>query len=131
MKNKIKQMKKVFLVATLVLIAGLAFSQSPLPVGKSQLNLGVGLSGWGVPIYIGLDHSVHKDITIGGELSYSNYRENNNKHNITGFSGNANYHFNTILDIPQVWDFYAGLNIGYFVWSSPDGYVGKYSSRMV
>jgi outer membrane immunogenic protein len=45
-----------------------------------------------------------------------------------GFSGNANYHFNTLLEIPQKWDFYAGLNIGFFAWLSPDDYYGSHKS---
>lgn len=126
---------KFFLFAVVLLLTyGAAFSQSPLPVGKTQLNLGVGLSEWGVPFYVGLDHSIHKDITIGGEFSYRSYNEKWGEykyhHNIMGFSGNGNYHFNSLLNIPQNWDFYAGLNLGFFVWSSPDAYKGSHSSGL-
>ena len=127
-------MKKLLLLSTFVLIAGFAFSQNPMPVGKSQLNLGVGLSGWGVPIYIGLDHGVHKNITIGAEVSFRSYNENwrNNRyrHNITGISGNANYHFNNALEISKKWDLYAGLNLGFYVWTSPDNYGGNNNSGL-
>ena len=127
-------MKKLLLLSTFVLIAGFAFSQNPMPVGKSQLNLGVGLSGWGVPIYIGLDHGVHKNITIGAEVSFRSYNENwrNNRyrHNITGISGNANYHFNNALEISKKWDLYAGLNLGFYVWTSPDNYNGNHNSGL-
>ena len=127
-------MKKLLLLSTFVLIAGFAFSQNPMPVGKSQLNLGVGLSGWGVPIYIGLDHGVHKNITIGAEVSFRSYNENwrNNRyrHNITGISGNANYHFNNALEISKKWDLYAGLNLGFYVWTSPDNYDGNNNSGL-
>jgi outer membrane immunogenic protein len=132
--SKIKDMKKLLLIAAFVLVSGLTFGQSALPKGNAQLNLGFGLSGWGVPFYIGLDYSVHDDITIGGEFSYRSYRENWHsdyyRHNIMGFSGNANYHFNTILEIPRNWDFYAGLNIGFYAWSSPDGYEGDHASEL-
>lgn len=129
-------MKKTFftVVIALVFISGTVFSQSPLPLGRTQLNLGVGFSGWGIPFYIGLDYSVHKDITLGGELSYRSYRENwKDKyyhHNVMGFSGNGNYHFNSLLKIPQRWDFYAGLNVGFYVWSSPNEYYGSHSSGL-
>jgi outer membrane immunogenic protein len=127
-------MKKTILLFVLVLTTGLLFSQSPLPLGRSQLNVGVGLSQWGVPVYLGIDHSVHNDITVGGEFSIRTYNENwrssKYRHSIMGFSGNANYHFNTILDIPQNWDFYAGLNLGFYVWSSPDGYEGNHNSGL-
>ena len=127
-------MKKLLLLSGFVLIAGFAFSQNPIPVGKSQLNLGVGISGWGVPVYIGIDYGVHKNITIGGEVSFSSYNENwkNNRyhHNITGISGNANYHFNNALEISKKWDLYAGLNLGFYVWTSPDNYDGNNNSGL-
>lgn len=128
-------MKKVLFAAfTILLLSGSAYSQSPLPLGRTQVNLGVGLSDWGIPFYLGLDYSVHKDITIGGEFSYRSYRENWKDHyyhhGIMGFSGNGNYHFNSLLNIPQNWDFYAGLNIGFYVWTSSDTYDGKHGSGL-
>ncbi len=127
-------MKKLFLAAAFALISGFSFAQSPLPLGRNQLNFGVGLSEYGVPFYIGIDHSVHQDITIGAEFSYRSFNEKYNSytyhHNIMGFSGNGNYHFNTVLNIPQTWDFYAGLNIGFYVWSSPDTYNGSHQSGL-
>ena len=129
-------MKKVSILAalTLLLVSFNAFSHSPLPIGRSQLNVGVGLSEWGIPIYIGIDHSVHKDITLGAEFSYRSYNENwkNNyyRHNIMGFSGNANYHFNSLLHIPTNWDFYAGANLGFYSWNSPKNYDGNRTSGL-
>ncbi len=127
-------MKKLsfFLLAALIFSTAKVFSQSPLPIGKAQFNAGIGLSEWGVPIYFGLDYSVHEDITVGGEFSYRSYREHWNngyyRHNVIGISGNGNYHFNTLLDIPQEWDFYAGLNLGFYIWNSPNDYYGSRST---
>ncbi len=42
-------MKSLFLAITVLLISTSGYSQSPLPVGSSQINFGVGLSDWGVP----------------------------------------------------------------------------------
>lgn len=129
-------MKKVLFLITFVLlfISGSAYSQSPLPLGRTQLNLGVGLSEWGVPIYVGMDYSVHRDITVGGELSYRAYREKWDQlyydHSVIGISANGNYHFNTIMRIPQNWDFYAGLNLGFYVWNSPNDYPGDHISGL-
>lgn len=127
-------MKKIFLTIAILLIIGFSFGQNSLPKGSSQLNLGVGISGWGVPIYLGMDFGVHNDITIGGELSFRSFRENwksySYRHSIIGISGNANYHFNRILNIPEDFDFYAGLNLGFYVWSSPDNYDGTHSSGL-
>lgn len=127
-------MKKLIISFTFVLITSFAFSQSPLYVGTSQLNLGVGMSDSGIPLYIGFDHSVARDITLGAELSYRAYNENwqNNyyNHNIVGISGNANYHFNTLFGISPRWDLYAGANVGFYIWTSPDGYPGRHNSGL-
>ncbi|HLN72825.1 MAG: hypothetical protein ACM3O8_03705 [Methylococcaceae bacterium] len=127
-------MKKFLLIVAFALISALTFSQNPFPKGRDQLNFGVGLSGWGVPVYIGIDHGVGKEFSIGGEFSYRDYRENWKNyyynHNVMGFLGNANYHFNKILELPDAWDIYAGLNLGFYVWSSPDTYMGSHSTGL-
>ncbi len=118
-------MKKIIYTTFLILFATLSFAQSPLPKGKAQINAGVGMSNWGLPVYVGFDYGVHPDISLGAEISYRQYKEywgkknyvSTNKYAVWGFSGNANYHFNTILKIPSDWDFYAGLNIGFWSWT--------------
>ena len=128
-------MKKFFLIIALALVSGLTFIKDAPAQGKNQLNLGVGFSDWGVPLYIGIDHYVSTDVTLGGEFSYrSGYREYWNDEyydrNVMGFSGNANYHFNTILEIPRTWDFYAGINVGFYVWNKYDNYRGNNNSGL-
>lgn len=126
--------KYIFLFALISLISVSSFGQNSLAVGRSQLNFGVGLSDWGVPLYLGFDHAVSSDVTLGGELTYSSYREYWDHyyydHSITGISGNANYHFNNAFNIPRNWDLYAGLNLGFYVWSSPDTYDGSHTSGL-
>jgi outer membrane immunogenic protein len=115
-------MKKSLLLLVFMLIAGVCFAQNPIEKGQAQINAGVGLSSWGIPLYGGVDYGVHKDVTIGGELSYRSYREEyysyKFRHSIFGISANGNYHFNTLLDIPDNFDLYAGLNLGYYIWST-------------
>lgn len=127
-------MKKIFLVAVLLVSVGIIFAQCPIEKGQAQLNAGVGFSSWGVPIYAGLDFGVHKDITLGGQLSFNSYRENYHSHkydhSIIGISGNANYHFNHIMSIPTDWDFYAGLSLGFYIWNSSGDYPGSHSSGL-
>jgi hypothetical protein len=128
-------MKKQFVILLFLLFLGqLTFAQYALPKGKSQLNAGVGFSSWGTPVYLGFDYGVHKDISLGGELSYRGYRDRWDgyyyDHNVIGISGNGNYHFNHALSIPKNWDFYAGLNLGFYIWSSPDNYQGSHSSSL-
>jgi hypothetical protein len=110
-------------------------AQYALPKGKAQLNTGVGLSSWGVPVYVGFDVGVHRDISVGGEFSFRSYYDRVKNgyryhHTIVGISGNGNYHFNTILNIPRNWDFYAGLNLGFYAWKSPDDYPGDRTSGL-
>ena len=114
-------MKKNILIALLCLVSLGALAQGSLEKGGLQLNAGFGTSGWGTPIYVGLDYGVIKDITIGGELSYrsdsNNYEGNKYKSSVIGIGVNGNYHFNSVLNIPSKWDFYAGLGLNYYIWS--------------
>lgn len=117
-----------------MMISMASLAQHPVAKGGAQLNAGVGLSSWGIPVYLGFDFGVHRDITIGAEASfrsydnrYEDYRYN---HSILGISGNINYHFNSLLNIPSNWDFYAGLNLGFYHWNSPDNYHGRQFSGL-
>ncbi len=127
-------MRKQLFTILLILCSYLTFAQYALPKGKSQLNAGLGFSSWGTPVYLGFDYGVHPDISVGGELSYREYQDNYNSydysHNVIGISGNGNYHFNHALEIPKNWDFYAGLNVGFYIWSSSDDYHGSHSSGL-
>lgn len=124
----------VLITIAFVFISFSSFSQNPSPVGSNQLNVGVGFSGWGIPVYLGLDHYLHRDISLGGELSYRSYNENwdhnTYKQSITGIAANLNYHFSTILNIPSRWDLYAGVNLGFFIWNTPDTYNGNNNSGL-
>lgn len=123
-------MRSLFLsLISIFLISGIASAQSPLEAGGIQLNAGVGFSGWGLPIYVGADFGATDDISIGGEFSYRNYRNKiigtTYNHRVMGILINGNYHFNTVLEIPDPFDFYAGLSLGYYVWTSDAKYPGN------
>ncbi len=127
-------MKKIILSIGLCLVSILTFAQGSLEPGRNQLNIGLGLSGWGIPVYVGIDHGFKENITLGGELSFRSYRQkiasNTYSHSIIGISGNGNYHFNELLGIDPEWDLYAGLNIGFYIWNSPAAYSGSGSSGL-
>lgn len=127
-------MKKVFLALILLAAAVAVFAQNSVAVGQTQVNFGLGLSNWGVPVYVGLDYGIGKDVTLGGELSYRSFNEDHNNNNydrsVFGVYGNLNYHFNHVLSIPMNWDFYAGLNLGYNVWNEPNDYEGDHISGL-
>jgi len=113
-------MKRISIIFALVIFSALAMNaQAPLEKGGAQLNAGFGLSGWGVPIYVGLDFGVGNDFTLGFEGSFASYSYGyNNRATLFSFFGNANYHFNRIMNIPSNWDFYGGLCLGFYGWSN-------------
>ncbi len=110
-------MKKIALLLA-VFAFSFANAQAPLEQGGVQLNAGFGTSGWGTPVYVGLDYGIAKNWTLGGELSFQSYNTEGFKNNIIGIQANGNYHFNEILNIPSEWDFYGGASLSYYSWSS-------------
>lgn len=103
-------MKRISIVVAALMFTGLIFAQegqAPLSIGEKQMNFGLGF-GNGLPVYWGMDWSVHDDITVGGVAAL-------NVDNFDWLSLNAkgDYHFNRLIGIPSNWDFYAGMGIGY------------------
>jgi outer membrane immunogenic protein len=124
---------KVSLLAILLISGFLTVSaQAPIGIGEFQINAGLGFSNSGVPIYGGFDVGVHEDITVGGELSFRAYDDSwdgtTYNHSMIGIAGNANYHLNTVLEIPSEWDVYGGLNLGFYIVTSDSGYGGPEDS---
>jgi outer membrane immunogenic protein len=130
-------MKKLKLLSLFVLLAAtVSYAQGTLDKGGKQLNAGIGFSNWGTPVYVGLDFGVHEAITIGPKISYRNRSERVSgfeySQSLTVISFNGNYHFNKLLQLPWQWDLYAGLTLGYYIWSdvkwsnnSVNGFDGK------
>lgn len=120
-------MKKLTFLATLF-IASFTFSQGTLKEGKTQLNLGVGFSGWGTPVFLGLDYGLGNNWTVGGEVSYRSFGNDaffyDYTYTIIGVAGNGNYHFNEILDLPKKWDLYGGASLGFYIWNNSYKYKG-------
>lgn len=118
-------MRKLFL--SLFMLFGLALTsqaQGTLRKGDTQLNAGLGLSGWGTPVYVGLDFGMGKNFTLGVEGSYRSYNQNyyggKFDSSIIGLQGNGNYHFNEILDMDDEWDLYAGLALNYYIFQTDE-----------
>lgn len=67
-------------------------------------------------------------LAMGFNVSYRSYNHrwsaDDYRLSVLGFFANGNYHFNTLLDIPQEWDLYAGLSLGFVSVSSPSAYKG-------
>lgn len=89
--------------------------------GDMQINAGIGLIGFGIPIYAGLDYFVTNDISLGVEGSFNTFNETNYlfeyQPKIYGVAVVGNFHFNKVLKIPAKYDFYAGFGINYFKWT--------------
>ncbi len=114
-------MKKFTLIVALAFFGfTAAFAQGTLGKGGKQLNAGVGFSAWGVPIYAGLDFGVHESVTIGPKASFRTYSQTGFSQNLITIGFNGNYHFNQLLELPDQWDLYAGLTLGYYIWSNSE-----------
>lgn len=128
-------MKKIIVSSLFIISCTYAWAQYPLAKGKTQINAGFGFSTWGLPVYLGLDYGVHKDISIGGEASFRSYQNKfsgvSYSHSIIGLAVNGNYHFNELLEIrDNKWDVYAGATIGFYIWRSDNNYKGSGASGL-
>ncbi|MCT2561016.1 porin family protein [Chryseobacterium herbae] len=105
--------KKIFLLS-LISFFGVMNAQR-VQKGEAQMNVGIGLAnGWGMPVYAGVDYGVHKDITVGVEGSFSTEKYSGDvKGRWLSVGLNGNYHFNTLLKIPNKFDVYAGVTLAY------------------
>jgi outer membrane immunogenic protein len=105
-------MKKIILLSLLsVLFTGVMAQNggaAPLAKGEKQLNFGTGFSNGGIPAYVSMDFAIHKDITLTPVLNVKIDDEFK-----FGALFKADYHFNSLLDIPSNWDFYAGAHAGF------------------
>lgn len=91
---------------------------NPYAENTKMISAGVGISGWGVPIYGRAMFPVAENLTVGGGLSYQSYGYSSNWNlSIVGISARGNYHFNELIEIDDDWDFYAGLALNYYVTS--------------
>ena len=104
-------MKKITLLLGLLFIAGSMIAQegaAPLSKGGKQLNLGLGFSGYGLPLYAGMDFAFHNDWTAGPVVKLvidDDIR--------FGALGRVDYHWNRLIGIPSNWDFYLGASAGF------------------
>lgn len=83
--------------------------KAPLYTGQKQINFGLGLDTDGLPIYAQLDFAVSPDITVSPMVALTA----GNAYSFTTLGAHGDYHFNSLLDIPSNWDFYAGVNLGF------------------
>lgn len=126
-------MKKLLVLIVGLLIANLAVGQR-LDEGETQINAGVGFntSGWGIPVYAGVDFGILPNITVGGILSYTSksytYEEYKNNGTWIGLGARGDFHFNSLFEIPDDWDLYGGLTLSYNHFSYDHSWKANYSN---
>lgn len=105
--------KRIFLLGGILLVGSL--NAQRIQKGEAQVNVDIGVAnGWGTPVSVGVDYAIHNDITIGIEGSYASKKYAGDiKGSWLGIGVNGNYHFNTLLKIPNKWDIYAGATLAY------------------
>jgi outer membrane immunogenic protein len=95
---------------------------NPYTDKTNMITAGIGFSGWGIPIFGRFEAPVADNITVGGSLSFQTKSETFSsfkyKHTIFGIGGRGDYHFNELIELPDEWDLYAGLGIGYYFWNT-------------
>ena len=100
-------------------------AQSPVQHDEKQINFGVGMSNYGIPIYFGMDFGVHPDISAGFALSARSYSQVNYGSSgllVLGIHAVGNYHFNNLFELKPEWDLYAGLRLGFVYWNYDKDY---------
>ncbi|WP_185286303.1 outer membrane protein [Chryseobacterium indologenes] len=105
--------KRIFILG-MVFIFSSMYAQR-IQKGEAQVNVDIGVaSDWGIPVSVGVDYAVHNDISVGIQASYTTKKYAGDiKGSWFGAGINGNYHFNTLLKIPNKWDVYAGATLAY------------------
>jgi opacity protein-like surface antigen len=106
-------MKRFLILSTVMLfvLTGNLFAQSTQETNrtnsKMQLSAGSGYYSGGVPIYAFMDFTVAPNLTVGPQIDFVFY------YNFSFIlSGRADYHFNSLLNLSDEWDVYAGATMG-------------------
>ena len=126
MKNKI--FIAAFIVFLMFSVSSYA-QYNPFSEDAKLVTVGVGASGWGIPIFLRYEQAVADNITVGGDLSYQSKSYTYWTYTYYGISARGSYHLNEIFDAPDEWDFYAGVSAGFYFFkgSSKSGYTYPYS----
>jgi len=111
---------KRLVVVIMVLAAGLVSNKSFAQ--GNHLNFGVGLSNWGIPVYLTYDFQIANDWNIilgmSYQSDYENYHNDKWRHNIFGLRGGVQYYFDRVVNLDDNFDLYGALSLGYFFWNT-------------
>lgn len=122
-------MKKA-IILIFIICGGFGITKGVAQGGPDQtfLNAGVGLSSWGIPIYVNYETPINVDnVTISAGGSFQSKTESFNyffndriryRHSIIGFQVAGNYYFDELLGLSNELDVYGGLQLDYYIWNT-------------
>ncbi|MEM6526367.1 MAG: hypothetical protein AAF693_21410 [Bacteroidota bacterium] len=122
-----KALNFTFLTLITSLFIGEALAQFNPYTEKAVLgSAGIGISGYGIPIYASIDFGIADNITVGGGIGYQRDTESFSaigtttkwRHSIFSITARGSYHFNEALSLDDTWDIYGGLDLGYYIWDT-------------
>lgn len=112
----------VFLIALISSTSLVRAQFNPYSGPAKLITVGIGFSGWGIPIFGRFETGIAENISVGGGISYQGYNETYTgvkwHHSVFGLNARGSYHFNELIELPDEWDLYAGLNLGYYFWNT-------------
>jgi|GEM_PF-1017691 outer membrane immunogenic protein len=100
------------------------------------LNVGLGMSNRGLPIFVELEQSLDEHISAGLMASYRSYTEGGAagawRHQFLGLGAQGHYHFVELA--PPPFDFFAGLTLTWFAhnfkWAGGQNLTGVYTGSV-
>lgn len=106
-------MKKWILTSLLLVAANWASAQAWTGSGDQKAQFGLSVWGNGTGITGTYDYGISDLISLGGGVNFyfDNFRDNNNDNNFFLF-GRFNVHLRDVLDLPEKFDVYPGLDVG-------------------
>jgi len=125
-------MKKIILILTLSFAFTIIHAQdaSPTLKGKTQLNIGTGIFGWGglnfYPVHAGMDFFIINNLSLGFDMNWRFLSYPDHNHQL--FSGQAvvDYHLNEVMQLSNPWDVYVGVKAGAGYFTDPDNWDALY-----
>jgi hypothetical protein len=111
--------KQLVAIATCITLAWGAAAQ------ENHLNFGIGISGWGIPIYASYDFNVAKNLNVIVGASYQTKTESYSvpgysykwRNDILAFRGGVQYYFDELLNLDDKFDVYGIGVLSYYVWN--------------
>jgi hypothetical protein len=99
----------------------------------SHLNLGLGVNSRGIPLYLSYDFPIVEDINLNIWSSFQTDIEPNRytnanyewKHTFFGFGVLSQYYIDRVVNLPEQFDVYGGLGVGFYVWDTKRKYKGS------